>query len=460
MLIENAEVWERGIADVRIVGRRIAEVGALSPFDHEVVIDAHGGALLPGLHDHHIHLAALAAKSASIACGPPDVMDEASLAQALDHPGDGWVRGVGYHESVAGMLDARRLDRFAPHRPVRIQHRSGRMWFLNSPAIDALLERVAAPPGLDPKTGHLFDEDVWLRAALGSVPPAFGEVSTRLTKMGVTGITDMSPANDPRMAAHFRSEQVNGGLSQRTVLAGTHALKSFAFDHRLMLGPAKLHLHEAAFPDLDEAISFVRRAHDQTRGVSVHCTTEAELVFALAVVEAAGAARGDRIEHAGIAPDVLIAEMARMQLWAVSQPHFIVERGDVYLQDVDPRDVPALFRLRSFLDAGVPLAGGSDAPYGDGDPWASMRAAVSRKTRNGAVIEQQEALTAKEAVRLYLADPLDLTRQRAVAPDSTADLCLLGRPWATARNRLSAEDVRLTMIDGEIVHNCVDQAPA
>src|SRR3546814_466699 len=75
VLIRNAEVWGAGFRDVRIQGNRIAATGTLTPRPHETVVDAHGGALLPGLHDHHIHLAALAANKASIACGPPDVTD-------------------------------------------------------------------------------------------------------------------------------------------------------------------------------------------------------------------------------------------------------------------------------------------------------------------------------------------------------------------------------------------------
>jgi len=459
MLIRNAQVWQMGLADVRIHGARVADIGSLTPQVAERMIDAGGGLLLPGLHDHHIHLAALAAKARSVSCGPPDVADVAALRQALACPGDGWLRGVGYHESVAGMLDAAMLDDIAGQRPVRIQHRSGRLWFLNTQAIDALAQRATLPPGLDRATGRLFDEDDWLRATMAGTPPDFGDVSAALTAKGVTGITDMSPANDPAMAGHFRAEQAAGRLRQRVVLAGSLALAEAAFETSLALGPAKLHLHEAAFPDLDDATGFVRHAHLQGRAIAVHCTTEAELVFALATIDAAGNLRGDRIEHAGIAPDPLIAEMVRLKLHAVSQPHFITERGDVYAKDVEPRDLPALYRLRAFLNAGLTLAAGSDAPYGDADPWASMAAAVSRTTRDGIVLGAQEALTPEEALCLYLADPLDLGRQRRIAPGCPADLCLLDRDWDAARTRLSARDVRLTLVDGDIVYDRVNQAP-
>lgn len=464
LLIRNAQIWQHGIADVRISAGHIAAIGELHPMDAEDALDAAGGALLPGLHDHHIHLAGLAAKQASISCGPPDVGNEDMLAVALQQPGNGWLRGIGYHECVAGMLDAYMLDQIVAHRPVRIQHRSGRMWFLNTQALNILLAHKAPPPGLEKVgrgyTGRLFDEDAWLRTTLASVPPPFKAVSAQLAAMGVTGLTDMSPANDTVMADHFRGQQEAGQLKQCCLLAGTLGLAAARFGTNLHLGPAKLHLHEAALPNLDGTIDFIRQAHDQDRNIAVHCTTETELVFALASLEAAGALAGDRIEHAGIAPDHLVVEMSRMGLWAVSQPHFVSERGDQYLRDVEARDLPWLYRLRAFLDAGVPLAGGSDAPFGSPDPWAAMSAAVSRTTCSGIQLGPEEALNPEEALALYLADPLDLSRQRRIEVGARADLCLLDQPWEKARSRLSASDVSLTLIGGGIIYNRVDQAPS
>lgn len=464
MLIRNADIWQPGPGDVRVDGGTITAIGSLPPAPGEAVIDADGGLLIPGLHDHHIHLAALAVSRASIFCGPPQVMDEAALVRALARPGTGWLRAVGYHESVAGMLDAAQLDRLAPDRPIRIQHRSGRMWFFNSLALDLLLKQAPPPPGLEriagQWSGRLFDEDAWLRTALPSQPPCFAAISTTLAQMGVTGITDMSPGNDPVMAAHFAREQKAGRLMQNCVLAGRLDLAEAAFGDRLELGSFKLHLHDAALPDFDETVTSLRSAHEQGRSVAIHCTTEGELVFALAALDTAGAHIGDRIEHGGIAPDHLIAEMQRMSLSIVSQPHFIAERGDQYLRDVPVRDHPFLYRLAAFRSAGLILAAGSDAPFGTCDPWAAMRAAVSRRTAGGMAVAQGEALSAEQALGLYLGDPHRLGNQRIIAPGQRADLCLLDRNWAQVRSRLFAEDVRLTMIGGSIVYNRVDQTPA
>ncbi|MBW8783238.1 MAG: amidohydrolase family protein [Novosphingobium sp.] len=461
MLIRNAEVCGQGRTDVRIADGRIDELGTLTAALGEPVIDAAGGALLPGLHDHHIHLPALAARRGSVWCGPPEVTDSAALTAALALPGDGWIRGIGYHESVIGVPDAAELDRIVPNRPLRLQHRSGRMWLLNSRALDTLL--AAAPPdGLERTngryTGRLFDADDWLRQALGSAPPPLDGVSAELAASGITGLTEMSPRNDPAMAEYFTAEIERGALVQHCLLAGTLALAG-ASPGPWRLGPAKLHLHEAELPPLDDAIAFAAAAHRQSRAVAIHCVTEVELVFALAVLETAGVRRGDRIEHASVASDALVAQLKALGLAVVAQPHFVAERGDQYLAEVEPRHHPELYRLRAFRDAGVPLAAGSDAPFGSADPWAAMRAAVSRLTRGGAVIGSDEALTPEQALALFLADPEDLTRQRRIELGAPADVCLLDVPWAEAREALSAVHVRATIVAGRLVHDRVHQPP-
>lgn len=457
MLIRHAELEDGNLADVRIERGLITAIGHLDAHNNEPTLDAHSGLLLPGLHDHHIHVAALAASLNSVRCGPPDVTDRDTFAARLQIPGTDWLRAAGYHESVAGMLDAATLDCIVPNRPVRVQHRSGRMWFLNSIALDRLLAKSPPPQGLEHDgtryTGRLFDEDAWLQRTLGSEPPSFAQVGAMLASRGVTGLTEMSPANDSFMARHFLQETSNHALPQRAVLAGRLSLSAGDTNDRVLLGPAKLHLHEAALPTLEDATDFIRRAHEQGRGVAVHCATEVEIVFTLAAFKDAGIIAGDRIEHASIAPDSAIEDIAQAGIAVVSQPHFIRERGDRYLTDVDADARPLLYRLRSFLDADVTLAGGSDAPFGGCDPWASMAAAVSRHTESGAFIGESEALTPEQALDLFLRDPKALNQRRRVSVGAPADLCLLDRSWAEARGALSSAHVRATFIDGRTIYN-------
>ena len=67
----RAEV-DGAIVDVRCAGGCVTDVAPSVPAA-DVVVDADGGALLPGLHDHHIHLFALAAARTSIDLASGDV---------------------------------------------------------------------------------------------------------------------------------------------------------------------------------------------------------------------------------------------------------------------------------------------------------------------------------------------------------------------------------------------------
>jgi predicted amidohydrolase YtcJ len=460
LLIHDAELYPTGQrVDVRISGDRIGAVaGRLSREPGEREIDARGGALLPGLHDHHIHLLALAAARASVQCGPPAVTGVDALVRVLRAaPGTGWLRGVGYHESVAGVPDRWMLDAWLPARPVRIQHASGKAWFVNSAAVHALglearLDLEGVERGADGvPTGRLYRLDDWLRARVAATdPPDVAAVSAELAAYGVTGITDCSATNDETTAALFAAAIERGALRQRVRMMGTDALVPGPRGAMLDVGELKVLLDDDRLPDLDQLVARIRSAHANRRGVAFHCVARAELVFALAALDGAGC-RNDRIEHAGVTPPELFALLQRTGATVVSQPGFIAARGDRYLVDADPADVPHLYRLRSFLSHGIPLALSSDAPYGSADPWLAIRAAMSRRTSSGKVIAAEEALGPEAAIAGFLgASHAPGITRRNIEPGALADLCLLDRPWRDARAILDQTTVRMTLAGGEI----------
>ena len=84
MIVRNAEVEGVAGLDVQLDGEQIAAVGSALPRRAgEPVLDADGAALLPGLHDHHIHLFSLAAALESVRCGPPQVHSGQALERVL-----------------------------------------------------------------------------------------------------------------------------------------------------------------------------------------------------------------------------------------------------------------------------------------------------------------------------------------------------------------------------------------
>jgi len=470
LLIRRAEIDGRSPIDVRCRAGRIVEMAAeLTASSAEKCIDAAGGALLPGLHDHHIHLLALAATDRSIACGPPDVTSAAALRRALQSApcSPGWIRGVGYHESVAGTLDRDVLDRWVTDRPVRIQHRSGAAWFVNSPAIERLglehrrdLTGVERAAGGRP-TGRLYRLDAWLRQAIGEEdPPDLAPLGRKLSAYGVTGVTDASVDNDGAAHALFAAALDRAHIEQQLVLMGRADLP--AGDRPdLVRGPLKIVLEERELPTFDGLCATVRDAHADRRTVAIHCVTRTELVFALSALETVGTLEGDRIEHAAVTPPSALSSLLALGLTVVTQPTFLYERGDVYAREVDANELPWLYRCAGILAAGIPLAGSTDAPYGSVDPWLAMRSAVNRTTFQGASWQPDERLRPEQALALFTSAWNAPGRvQRRIAPGEPADLCLLDRPWARARVRLEAADVRATVRGGRAIYRRADAGAA
>ena len=340
---------------------------------------------------------------------------------------DGWIRAVGYHDAGAGELDRGVLDAAGPPVPVRVQHRSGVLWAVNS----AGLQRLGLPGHPD---GRLRSADISWSAALPRTEPDLAQFSNRLSGYGVTGLTDATPDLGAADAAVMAEARRRGDLRQ-----GVH-----------LLAPGKRILHDDGL-DLDELTRWVGDRHAENVPVALHCVTAAQLIVALAALRSAGRHPADRIEHAATVPDDAVAELAAAGVTVVTQPNFVAERGDQYLVDVPAAQHHELWRVATLTRAGVPVALSTDAPFGDADPWAAMRAAVHRRTPGGAVLGPRERISAQAALTMFLGTAQAPLSPRRVCPDAPGDLCVLSEPPATVLGELDAGLVAATVLAGELV---------
>ena len=440
MLIARAGLLDGGVADIRLDGA-IVEVGdRLAPQPGEQVYDARGGTVLPGLHDHHMHLRSAAAALASVPVGPPRVCTPAQLREALraaHTDADGWIRAVGYHDSVAGALDRQRLDALSPAVPVRVQHRSGALWILNSTALD----RIGRP---DHPDGLFFRTDPAIpHTRVISLRP----LSERLTAHGVTGITDATPGHIRRDIETFTRARQSGQLAQRLycmAVAGTEATSE------VDVGPAKIILDDTAL-DLDVLCRSVAENHAADHPVAVHAVTDSQLVVTIAALREVGVHPGDRIEHAAVVPDDCIADLVELGVTVVTQPNFVAERGSEYRMEVPVAQHDQLWRVASLQTAGVPVALSTDSPFGDGDPWATMRAAVHRSTPDGAVLGVAERISPRTAIQSFIGRPDRPADARRIAPGQPGDLCILSVPPRQVLAELDADLVAATVIGGVLI---------
>jgi predicted amidohydrolase YtcJ len=469
VLITNAEIGSAPGLDVRLSRTVITEIGAgLHRDPGEPVLDAAGGALLPGLHDHHLHLRALVAAQASVdvtTTSRPEDFDRtvASAAQAFAHDrrtAGRSLRVIGWNDLTSGPLDRYRLDALTGSVPARVQHASGALWVLNSIAL-----REAGVPGSQHQgverddsgepTGRLFRMDSWLRDRLGTRLPAerfraeLGDFARKSARLGITGFTDATPGRDQSEVDELAELSVAGVLPQRLHLMAPPGLRPPACDS-VTLGPAKLLLDDATLPRVADLAETIRDLHAAGSRAAVHCVSAEQLIVACEAVRIAGPA-GDRIEHASIVPPGYPAQLSRLGLCVVTQPGFIGSRGDTYLRDVPAPEQDWLYPCASLIRAGVPVAAGTDAPYGPADPWRCVADAITRRTPAGRVLGPAEQVSPRQALAMFFAAAADPRQVRLVSPGQPADLCILRLPLDAALAAPSAECVLATVAKGEIV---------
>ncbi len=455
--------------DVRVDDGVVSEMGTgLAAAGSVIVVDGRGGALLPGLCDHHLHLHAMAAAASSVPCGPPQVADAEGLRKALataagnEH---GWVRGTGYFESVAGDLDAASIDRLHDARPVRIQHRSGALWMLNTAAVASAGVDAGEHPGIERDTkgratGRLWRADDWLRSRLpAAAPPSLAGVGTTLSRFGITSVTDATPELSASTVAAIAADMAAGRLPQRVQLLGTpldtstSGVSSFPPGRMPTIGPYKIVIADSKLPSLDDLAAVIARAHAADRPVAVHCVSRVALFLLLAALDEAAGMPGDRLEHAAVVPAESIESLQRRGLRVVTQPGFIAQRGDDYQRLMEPEDLPDLYRFRTLLSGGVRVGLSSDAPYGPLDPWAVMQASMDRLPPGGGrPLGPQDRVNGEEALAGYLSGPADPgSAPRQIRLGGAADLVLL---HCSEQELLAGPDaamVRMTVIAGEPV---------
>lgn len=449
MLIKNAQI-ENCILDVRF-DEHILAMGADLIAEDEAIVDADGCALLPGLHDHHIHLNATAMMSGSIDCSVLAAGDTDGLqglfSQAED---DAWLRVVGYHESIAGDLDRYSLDKYSPVVPTRVQHSSGKLWILNTAALRQLQVGKAEHSGIErdgrgEPTGRLWRMDSWLKVQLAQQLPNLSALSHSLAAYGVTGVTDASYSNNKQAVDLLLAAQQRGSLQQRLYVMG---------DDTLFKGPLKIMLDEDNLPDIDVLVKRIQKARQFGRIAAFHCVSHVELLFALAALQQAGFSPGDRIEHGAVIRAEVLPLLKQSGVTVVTQPGFIWARGARFAQQADSADRAYIYPYASLRSAGIPVVASSDSPYGPLNPWLVMATAVTRRRADGGKLNANECVEPEVVLAGYLSSPEDPGGPAKTLHEGlAADLCLLDRSLSAALQDLSQVNVQATWIAGELVYN-------
>jgi predicted amidohydrolase YtcJ len=462
-----------GSVDLRLRGGRVVELAATLAPDRadEEVHDGGGRWVIPGLWDHHVHLAQWADTLSRLdlsGTASPDAVTE-RISQHLDtlssQDADSLVVGFGHRSATwARQPTVAELDAVSGRHPVALVSGDGHNGWLNSAAL-ALL----GAPATD---GALVENDwypVWARIGdLAGAPEArdaaYRVAVSRAAAMGIVGVGDMEFGDGfrdwpRRFAAGIHDLRVRvatyptgldavlaAGLRSGDILGDSRGLVRMGplkiiSDGSLNTRTAYCHEEYAGGSGLAEPrgranytvtdlTDLARRATQSGLRMAVHAIGDAAIGQALDVFEATGAT--GTIEHAQLVRPADIARMARLRVGASVQPAHLLDDRDVTAL-CWPDRADRCFPLREMVHAGVALLLGSDAPVSPLDPWLAMAAAVHRSADDRDPWNAAQSLTAAQA----LAGSTD--GQTTVALGSRADLVLLEADPLGRDNEDSAE---------------------
>lgn len=472
-------------------------------------VDAHLRPVAMCLYAHHLDLR----PSRSVA----DVLDALADRARVTPPGD-FVLGVHVDAErllERRLPNISELDKVGAGRAVVLLARDGHTSMGNTVALAV----AGIRGGRENPVGGAFERDergrltgvcreTATRILLGTVPmpgldalrAATPEVFGDLAARGLTSITAVlqTDAEGPGGSAgalesvgmmiyvedlHLGCHAVLGGEPVKAIDARTSSslhqpesnrvvggIKLF-LDGTLGARSASLHAPYADAPGelgwlvLDPAVASARMeaAHLAGLQVCIHAVGDAANEAALDLFadlaarypDTSGTGPRHRIEHASVLAPADAQRFAELGVVAVVQPLGLRSEGSWLGQRLGPDRTPHAYPFRTLRDAGVVLAGSSDAPVESPDVLAAMAAAV---TRHG--FETDQALSPAEALEMYTVGGATAQQREHEAgrlvEGFRADLVVLSDdPTAVPPEKLTDLAVGLTVVGGRVVHSDV-----
>jgi predicted amidohydrolase YtcJ len=478
----------------------------------EVVVDLGGRAVLPGLVDGHGHLMLLAKARLELnlasAGSEEEIAAMVGSAAARREAGE-WIAGRGWDQTrwPGQRFPSREsIDRAAPGHPVALVRVDGHATWASSAALARanITRHTGDPPGgriprddLGEPTGLLIDTAQELVRPL--VPPPSEErfdeavraVIVECLAKGLTGVHE--PGLDLAGVASYARLIGRGHFPFRVfaALSGKKAWGEYreragietVGDGRLTVGAIKLWLDGALgsrgaalhAPYCDdpgntglvlvppaEVERLTREASSRGFHVWVHAIGDRANTLVLDVFEKVRAAGGPRprlrVEHAQILAPSDIPRFARLGVVPSMQPTHCTSDMRWAGERLGPERLQGAYAWRSVLDTGAYIAGGSDFPVEDANPFHGLHAAVTRRPRDGDDPRWQPAqrMTRDEAVRSFtIWNARSIGRESelgSLEPGKRADLIALSEDVFTcAEQDIAGITPILTMVGGEVV---------
>lgn len=487
------------------------------------IIDLEGRRVLPGFYDSHIHL--LGAGQLLSQVNLKDAADEAEFGRRLQEfdrklPRDRWLLGGNWdHDRTFGgkLPTAEIVDKYVPDRPVFLRRYDGHMALVNSKVLQmaGITAQTRDPAGGEifrlpdgRPSGILRDNAMDLVSGVGLIPPPSDEeileaVTAALreaARCGVTSVQDMDgsdPATRRKLLGILQQLRRSGRLTLRIDLRWPlgewkqladigiregfgddwlrlGGLKGFV-DGSLGSSTAKMfepYLHEPSNTGVfvtppDRLREWITAADRAGLAVCVHAIGDranAELIDLFAEATKANGPRDRRfrIEHAQHFRPQDFRRCAEWNVIASVQPFHIVDDGRWAEGRIGSKRCASSYALRSFLQAGVKLAFGSDWPVAPLDPLLGLDAAVNRRTLDGKHPDgwfPEQKISVTEAIEAYTLGSAYAAFQEkdrgSLEAGKLADLVVLSQDILDPKHRDAIGQTRvvMTLVGGQVVHD-------
>jgi hypothetical protein len=203
--------------------------------------------------------------------------------------------------------------------------------------------------------------------------------------------------------------------------------------------------------------------------LTAHCTGEASVDVLLDCYEKIQQQMDIRnrrfeVSHGNFQSAQNLARCRELGIVADIQPAWLYKDGASLTKTLGQRRMNWFEPLKSCLDDGLTIGGGSDHMVGldpfdatnPWSPWLGMWIAITRQTETGGVVNPRERLTREQAIRLYTINNARITfdedRKGSLEPGKFADLIIIDRDILKCPiNDLPGTKVLLTMVGGRVI---------
>ena len=463
------------------------------------VIDLKGKTVLPGLIDTHIHVADFGRclMWLDLTCAQSIGELQKLLADKVKQtPAGRWIVGRGWNQNrfkEKRMPTRQDLDVAAPDNPVVLYHESAMICAVNSKALKlaGITNQTAVPSGVIDKnakgelTGILHDNAtnlVWQVVPEPTAEELLEATAVACQKIVEAGLTSvhwlvLSENELPIIQKLFAQGRLPFRVNVVVPEAFLQRVVGFKTTDSTMLwvGGAVIAvdgyldaktaaLSEAYSDEPDNCGKLLLTEQALTASVKkvvaaglqpiIHAMGDKAVDTALKVIEQTGSGVRFRMEQAALLNPELIERLKRQKVVVSVQPKVISSEFSVWsaTQHLGAERARWLHPLKSLIEAGVKVVGGSDCPMEPLSPLLGIQETVMRADF------PEQRLNALEALRMYTVDAAFSSGEEKVKGTievgKLADLTVLScDPMAVEADKIKDISVEMTVVDGKVAYS-------